>query len=180
MRTTCSIGITKILPSPILPVRRRGDGSVPLPVTDGEDAWAGFIPGEQMPGQPGGYDVIHSHYWQSGWAGTLLARELDLPHVVMFHTLGEVKNRARFGEEEPKLRIRHERTIARRATAIVTASSHERLRSCGRSMGPRARAGHADRLRRHRTGLTHDTTTPNPFLPLLRPADAAPTVQRLL
>lgn len=76
--------------------------------------------------QPGGYDVIHSHYWQSGWAGTLLARELDRPHVVMFHTLGEVKNRARFGEQEPKLRIRHERTIARRATAIVTASDHER------------------------------------------------------
>lgn len=76
--------------------------------------------------QPGGYDVIHSHYWQSGWAGTLLARELDLPHVVMFHTLGEVKNRARFGEQEPKLRIRHEGVIARRATAIVTASDHER------------------------------------------------------
>jgi len=77
--------------------------------------------------QPTGYDIIHSHYWQSGWAGTLLARELDVPHVVMFHTLGEVKNRARFGEQEPKLRIRHERTIARRATAIVTASDHERL-----------------------------------------------------
>ena len=76
--------------------------------------------------QPQGYDLIHSHYWQSGWAGTLLARELDLPHVVMFHTLGEVKNRARFGEQEPKVRIRHERTIARRATAIVTASDHER------------------------------------------------------
>lgn len=77
--------------------------------------------------QPEGYDVIHSHYWQSGWAGTLLARELDLPHVVMFHTLGEVKNRARFGEQEPRLRIRHERTIARRATGIVTASDHERI-----------------------------------------------------
>ena len=76
--------------------------------------------------QPGGYDLIHSHYWQSGWAGTLLARELGLPHVVMFHTLGEVKNRARFGEEEPRLRIRHERTIARRASGIITASSHER------------------------------------------------------
>ncbi|PFG73576.1 glycosyltransferase [Tepidiforma thermophila] len=73
-----------------------------------------------------GYDLIHSHYWQSGWAGTILARQLRLPHVVMFHTLGEVKNRARFGEAEPTLRIRHERTIARRATAIVTASDHER------------------------------------------------------
>ena len=72
------------------------------------------------------YDVIHSHYWQSGWAGTLLARELRLPQVVMFHTLGEVKNRARISETEPRLRIRHERTIARRATAIITASDHER------------------------------------------------------
>lgn len=74
-----------------------------------------------------GYDVIHSHYWQSGWVGTLLARELRVPQVAMFHTLGEVKNRARISEQEPKRRIRHERTIARRATAIVTASAHERF-----------------------------------------------------
>ncbi len=73
-----------------------------------------------------GYHVVHSHYWQSGWAGGLLARSLRVPHIVMFHTLGEVKNRARFGEAEPTLRIRHERAIARRATAIVTASDHER------------------------------------------------------
>jgi D-inositol-3-phosphate glycosyltransferase len=75
-------------------------------------------------GQP--YDVIHSHYWQSGWAGGLLARSLRRPHAVMFHTLGEVKNRARISEEEPLVRIHHERNIARRATAIVTASDHER------------------------------------------------------
>jgi D-inositol-3-phosphate glycosyltransferase len=74
-----------------------------------------------------GYQLVHSHYWQSGWAGAHLARELDVAHAVMFHTLGEVKNRARFGEAEPRLRIRHERAIARRATAIVTASEHERL-----------------------------------------------------
>ena len=73
-----------------------------------------------------GYSAIHSHYWQSGWAGGHLARDLDVPHLVMFHTLGEVKNRARFGEQEPKKRIRHERQIVRRASAIVTASSHER------------------------------------------------------
>lgn len=72
------------------------------------------------------YDVIHSHYWQSGWAGGLLARSLQRPHAVMFHTLGEVKNRARISEEEPAVRIHHERNIARRATAIVTASDHER------------------------------------------------------
>ncbi|WP_322795200.1 glycosyltransferase [Tepidiforma sp.] len=74
----------------------------------------------------GPYEIVHSHYWQSGWAGQQLARALRAPHIVMFHTLGEVKNRARFGEDEPRLRIRHERAIARRATAIVAASSHER------------------------------------------------------
>src|SRR5688572_8294141 len=30
------------------------------------------------------YDAIHSHYWQSGWAGGLLARSMNVPHVVMF------------------------------------------------------------------------------------------------
>ena len=73
------------------------------------------------------YAMVHSHYWQSGWAGGLFARRLGLPHVTMFHTLGEVKNRARISEQEPRLRIKHERTIARRANAIVTASEHERV-----------------------------------------------------
>ncbi len=77
--------------------------------------------------QPVPYGVVHSHYWQSGWAGGLLARKLNLPHAVMFHTLGEVKNRARISEAETTLRIHHERNVVRRATAIVTASDHERL-----------------------------------------------------
>ena len=72
------------------------------------------------------YGIIHSHYWQSGWVGDVLARRLRLPHVTMFHTLGEVKNRARISEQEPRQRIKHERNIARRADAIVTASEHER------------------------------------------------------
>ncbi len=72
------------------------------------------------------YAVVHSHYWQSGWVGTVFSSALRLPHVVMFHTLGEVKNRARISEQEPAVRIHHERSIARRATAIVTASEHER------------------------------------------------------
>jgi D-inositol-3-phosphate glycosyltransferase len=76
--------------------------------------------------QPRPYDLVHSHYWQSGRAGAFLAREQNAPHVVMFHTLGEVKNRARISEQEPRRRIRRERAIARRASAIVTASDHER------------------------------------------------------
>jgi D-inositol-3-phosphate glycosyltransferase len=74
-------------------------------------------------GEP--YSVVHSHYWQGGRVGAVLARQQRAPHVVMFHTLGEVKNRARITEQEPKARIRAERAIARRADAIVTASPHE-------------------------------------------------------
>jgi D-inositol-3-phosphate glycosyltransferase len=80
-----------------------------------------FVAGEPRP-----YDVVHSHYWQSARAGIHVARALGAPHVTMFHTLGEVKNRARITEEEPRRRILHERNAARRADAIITASDHER------------------------------------------------------
>ena len=72
------------------------------------------------------YDLVHSHYWQSAHAGQAFARQLGAPHLAMFHTLGEVKNRARVSEEEPRERIRQERALVASADAIVTASAHER------------------------------------------------------
>src|SRR5581483_1463168 len=33
------------------------------------------------------YDLLHSHYWMSGWVGSYLQRLWDAPHVAMFHTL---------------------------------------------------------------------------------------------
>ena len=40
----------------------------------------------------GAYDLVHSHYWLSGWVGRA-ARELwGVPMVTSFHTLGKVKN----------------------------------------------------------------------------------------
>ena len=40
-----------------------------------------------------GYDLIHSHYWLSGRLGNWAQELWDRPHVVMLHTLGEMKNR---------------------------------------------------------------------------------------
>lgn len=37
------------------------------------------------------YDVIHSHYWDGGYAGHLLAKMLDIPHVYTPHSLGKLK-----------------------------------------------------------------------------------------
>ena len=72
------------------------------------------------------YDVVHSHYWMSGVVGRNLAAEWRVPHVVMFHTLGEVKKRARISEHEPPARIAAERQIAETADRIVVASQHEK------------------------------------------------------
>ncbi|MFN2525275.1 MAG: glycosyltransferase [Actinomycetota bacterium] len=38
------------------------------------------------------YDVVHSHYWQSGMAAIPMARSWDVPLVHSSHTLGRVKN----------------------------------------------------------------------------------------
>jgi mannosylfructose-phosphate synthase len=37
------------------------------------------------------YDIIHSHYWDGGYAGYLLAKMLDIPHVYTPHSLGKLK-----------------------------------------------------------------------------------------
>jgi len=72
------------------------------------------------------YSAVHSHYWMSGWVGRHLQRLWDVPHVTMFHTLGEVKRRARMEEQESARRIEAERLVAATADRIVVASAHER------------------------------------------------------
>ncbi len=72
------------------------------------------------------YDLVHSHYWLSGWVGRTLSECWKAPHVVMFHTLAEAKNRHHLGEREPKYRIAGERAVARGTDAIIAASESER------------------------------------------------------
>ncbi|MCH6556307.1 MAG: glycosyltransferase, partial [Chloroflexi bacterium] len=72
------------------------------------------------------YDLVHSHYWLSGWVGQALKVRWNVPHVIMFHTLGEVKNRAHFSEHEPDYRIAGERLVAQGADRIICASEGER------------------------------------------------------
>jgi D-inositol-3-phosphate glycosyltransferase len=72
------------------------------------------------------YDLLHSHYWLSGWVAERVKRRWGAPHVAMFHTLGEVKNQARISEREPSSRIRAERAVAGGADRIICASQHEK------------------------------------------------------
>lgn len=71
------------------------------------------------------YDIVHSHYWASTPTGAALSRRWQTPHVVMFHTLGEVKNRVRPAEREPESRIAIERAAVASADRIVCSGEHE-------------------------------------------------------
>ncbi len=72
------------------------------------------------------YDLIHSHYWLSGWVGQALQVHWAVPHVIMFHTLGEAKNRAYLAQREPRYRIEAEGQIAAEADRVICASEGER------------------------------------------------------
>ena len=72
------------------------------------------------------YDVIHSHYWLSGLVGEKLSAAWDVPHVTMFHTLGEIKNRSSVQEHETDLRIASERRVLEGADRVICATEQER------------------------------------------------------
>ena len=38
------------------------------------------------------YDVVHAHYWLSGWTAHLLKRYWNTPFSLMFHTTAHMKN----------------------------------------------------------------------------------------
>ena len=72
------------------------------------------------------YDLVHSHYWLSGWVGQALKCRWEVPHVLMFHTLAEAKNRAHPSESEPDYRVTGERMAAQGADRVICASEGER------------------------------------------------------
>jgi len=82
------------------------------------------------------YDLVFSHYWLSGRVGEYLRGWWHVPHIVMFHTLGAVKNAIGIGEDEPELRLEAERDLAQNCHHIIAATEKEKsdlLRHCGAS-----------------------------------------------
>jgi len=74
------------------------------------------------------YDHIFSHYWLSGVIGNTLQQRWDIPHLLMFHTLGKAKNESCPGENEPPLRIETEAELARSCHLLVAAAESEKKR----------------------------------------------------
>ena len=72
------------------------------------------------------YDILRSHYWTSALVAEKIKKQLGVPDVVTFHTLGEVKNRALGAEEEPELRIQSEKEIVTTADCIIASTPEEK------------------------------------------------------
>jgi D-inositol-3-phosphate glycosyltransferase len=74
------------------------------------------------------YDLIHSHYWLSGWAARELRATWRVPVIQMFHTLGEMKNRVAQSpaERESARRIEVEGEVMRFADRLIAATPLEK------------------------------------------------------
>ena len=72
------------------------------------------------------YEFIYSHYWLSGWAGQMLQKLWDVPHLMMFHTVGASKQATGVGDAEPPLRLKIECELAHSCHRLIAATSEEK------------------------------------------------------
>ncbi len=110
-----------------------------VPITAGPD---GPVPKEQLLGhlddfvagirafalsQRISYDLVHSHYWQSGLAATRLVQAWNVPLVHSHHTLGRVKNRFLAPGDHPEsvLRLDGEDEVIDAADVLIASTDDE-------------------------------------------------------
>jgi D-inositol-3-phosphate glycosyltransferase len=103
------------------------------------------------------YDLIHSHYWQSGLTALELARAWGVPLVHSHHTLGRVKNRFLAPGDVPEApsRLDGEAEIIERADVLVTSTDEELLQLACLYGAPH------DRLKTLHPGVDHNAFHPN-------------------
>ena len=79
------------------------------------------------------YDVVHTHYWLSGWIGRSAKEIWGVPLVASFHTLGKVKNyfAARGETPEPFERLEGEERVIDAADRILAATPAEAAQLVG-------------------------------------------------
>lgn len=79
-------------------------------------------------------DVVHSHFWMSGYATSLAVESLGVPHVHTFHALGTVKRRNQpDADRSPAARAAEEVRLARDVDGVVATCRDEvdELRAMG-------------------------------------------------
>jgi D-inositol-3-phosphate glycosyltransferase len=72
------------------------------------------------------YDLVHSHYWLSGLVGNWARDQWQVPHIILFHTLGALKNMTVEAEREPDFRLSAERKLVETCDRILAPTSRER------------------------------------------------------
>jgi D-inositol-3-phosphate glycosyltransferase len=104
------------------------------------------------------YDLVHSHYWLSGWVGRSAKEIWSVPLVASFHTLGKVKNYSlAFGEApEPGTRVVGEERVIAEADRIVAATPAEAAQLVGLYRAD------PDRIRVIPPGVDHGLFFPRP------------------
>jgi D-inositol-3-phosphate glycosyltransferase len=82
---------------------------------------------EASGGRRAPYDVVHSHYWLSGWVGERAKEAWGTPLVASFHTLGKVKNftLALDDRPEPATRLDGEQRVISGADRILAPTPVE-------------------------------------------------------
>jgi D-inositol-3-phosphate glycosyltransferase len=105
-----------------------------------------------------GYDVVHTHYWLSGWVGRATKEAWRVPLVASFHTLGKVKNYslARDESPEPTVRLAGEQAVIAEADRIMAATPVEASQLVG------LYAADPDRVRLAPPGVDHAVFFPRP------------------
>jgi len=106
----------------------------------------------------GGYDLVHTHYWLSGWVGRNAKDAWGVPLVASFHTLGKVKNYslARGESPEPSARLEGEETVIECADRIMAATPAEAAQLVGLYRAD------PDRIRLVPPGVDHSLFFPRP------------------
>jgi D-inositol-3-phosphate glycosyltransferase len=102
------------------------------------------------------YDIVHSHYWLSGWVGRAAKEAWGAPLVASFHTLGKVKNYslARGEAPEPEVRLAGEQRVIDAADRILAPTPAEAAQLVG------LYRAHADHLRLVPPGVDHTIFLP--------------------
>ena len=80
-----------------------------------------------------GYDIVHTHYWLSGWVGRAMKDSIGAPLVASFHTLGKVKNYslARGEPPEPPERLEAEQPVIDEADRVLAPTPTEAAQLVG-------------------------------------------------
>ena len=112
----------RVIAIPAGPPREVAKGELPAHIADFTTGVRVFAMGARL-----GYDLVHSHYWQSGIAGAELASTWNVPLIHSNHTLAKVKNRflPPGDAPEPASRLEGEAKVIDAAATLIASTDDE-------------------------------------------------------